>query len=127
MVGREFGSADLAGRNRFDVKELISAVCLLQLEHGTSRKGNLFTRAVNLMQAPEGVKAPPPVNEPFYFSLDPREFDQAVFDSLPQWDREKIEASDSWAKLQRRLGNAPVPQIEDKRPASEIIWDNIAF
>jgi hypothetical protein len=127
MVGREFGPPDLVGRNRFDVKELIGTVCLLQVEHGTSRKGNLFAKVANLMPAPEGVKAPDLVNEPYYFSLDPREFDQAVFDSLPQWDREKIEASDSWVKLQRRLGNAPVPQIEDKRPTSEIIGDNLPF
>lgn len=112
---------------RFDVKELLGAICLLQVEHGTSRKGNLFAKVANLMQAPEGVKAPPPVNEPFYFSLDPHDFDQAVFDSLPEWDREKIEASDSWTKLQRRLGNAPVQLIGDKRPASEIVGDHVPF
>jgi hypothetical protein len=90
MVGREFGPSDLVGRNRFDVKALLGTVCLLQVEHGTSRKGSLFAKVVDLMQAPEGVKVPPPVNEPFYFSLDPVEFNQAVFDELPQWDREKI-------------------------------------
>jgi hypothetical protein len=79
------------------VKELLGTVCLLQVEHGTSRKGNFFAKVANLMQAPEGVKVPPPVSEPFYFSLDPREFDQLAFDALPQWDREKIESSDSWA------------------------------
>jgi hypothetical protein len=50
-----------------------------------------------------------------------------VFDSLPQWDREKIESSDSWVKLQRRLGNAPVSLIEDKRPTSEIMATTSRF
>lgn len=127
MVGREFGPADLAGRSRFDVKELIGTICLLSIEHTVSRKGSHFAKVANLMQAPEGAVAPPPVNEPIYFSLDPNEFDPTLFASLPQWDREKIEASDSWTKLQRRLGNAPVPQIEDKRPTSEIIGDNLPF
>lgn len=127
MMGREFGPSDLAGRKRFDVKELLGTVCLLQVEHGTSRRGNLFAKVANLMQAPDGVEAPAPVNEVFYFSLDPREFDQAVFAELSQWDREKIEGSDTWTKLQRRLGNAPAQMIEDKRPTSEIIGDDLPF
>jgi hypothetical protein len=74
------------------VKELLGTVCLLQVEHGTSRKGNFFAKVANLMQAPEGVKVPPPVSEPFYFSLDPREFDQLAFDALPQWIVKKSKA-----------------------------------
>jgi hypothetical protein len=69
MVGREFGPADLAGRNRFDVKELLGAACLIQVEHGTSRKGNLFAKVANLMQAPEDVKAPPPRRQVIQASL----------------------------------------------------------
>jgi hypothetical protein len=51
--------------------------------------------------------------------------DQAVFDRLPEWDRTKSRRRT--AGLQRRLGNAPVQMLEDKRPASEIIGDNLPF
>jgi hypothetical protein len=32
---------------------MLGTVCLLQVEHGTSRKGNLFAKVANLMPAPE--------------------------------------------------------------------------
>lgn len=111
MIGRQFTRAEIYGANRFNVKELLGATCLVQVEQ-TEKEGKVSAKVTGVVQMPEGMLAPARVNEFVYFSLSPDEYDPAVFENLSPWAKGKIEISPSYANLLvalRKKEETPAP------------------
>lgn len=87
--GRDFTPEELAG---FDVKNLLGKPCMASIV--TSDKGR--SQVGGVMALPKGMVVPDAVNPPVYFSLDPEEFDQSVFDSFSDKMKALITPSDEY-------------------------------
>lgn len=124
MMGRVFTKSDIVGKNQFNAKELLGKSCMIKIDH-VEKEGKTFAKIANLMQTPEGIELHA-VNEFVYFTLDPGEFDEQVFEGLSSWTKEKIEKSASYSNLsatQRKQSEPPAP----KMTSAELIDDEIPF
>jgi hypothetical protein len=91
MTGKKFDSA-------FDTKSLIGCPCLVSVQHNDNGDAT-FANVEAVVSAPSGSPAPNILSEPIYFSLDPDEFDEAVFRKLPEKRQAKIGATPEWMNL----------------------------
>ncbi len=90
--GRAFSEDELRG---FELKNILGKCCQLQLT--ANDKGRVGVTGV--MSLVKGTPTPPQINPSFYFSLDPKEFNQGAFDALADWYKDKITKSPEWAEL----------------------------
>lgn len=93
--GREFTKEELAG---FEAKSILDKTCMLSLI--LNDKGR--AKVSGVMALPKGTTVPPAFNPIIYFSLEPDEFNQAVFDSLSEGIRKIIALSPEWKRLKDR-------------------------
>lgn len=81
----------------FDLSKLLGTACYLNVVHNVSKKdGKTYANIGGIMPLPEGMECAPQDGETVLFDLD--EFDAEVFDSLPDWQKEKIGSSNDFAK-----------------------------
>lgn len=99
--GRPFAKEELMG---FEVRNVLDKCCLVNVVH--TDKGKAKVSAVTAL--PKGMAMPARVNDLVYFSLERDEFDEATFDALGDYWREKIEASPEYQAL---VGKAPKPPM----------------
>lgn len=90
--GRDFTEAELAG---FDAKNILGKPCMLSLT--SNDKGKV--RVTGVMALPKGSAVPDQVNPTVFFSLEPEEFDQAVFDSISDGIKKMIMLSPEYQNL----------------------------
>ena len=89
--GKKFDKESVSS---FDPKNLIGKPCRVALiENGD------YINIDAISPLSKTDKCPKQVNASVYFSLDPEEFDRAVFDKLGERTREKIQKSPEWAAL----------------------------
>ena len=83
----------------FDVTKLLGVPCLLNVIHKQGRKdpSKVFDEIASATPIPKGMVCPPQVNPTFEFSIN--EFDQAKFESMPNFLQEKIKGSDEYKAL----------------------------
>ena len=97
-LGKEFQDAANAGA--FDFSKLLGRPCLVTVNHGTSKTGNTFAKVGGVTVLPKALASvmEPQINPSVLFDLSGK-FDQAVYDSLPQWQREEIAKSPEYAAI----------------------------
>ena len=80
----------------FDFNKILGAGCLISVKHTKSNDGtktyNSYAGCAPLM---EGMIVPKPENKTVIYSVD--EGENAVFASLPDWIKQKIQASPEWS------------------------------
>jgi hypothetical protein len=80
----------------FDFNKILGAGCLISIKHTKSNDGtktyNSYAGCAPLM---EGMTSPKPENKATIYSIDDGE--NAVFSSLPDWLKQKIQASPEWS------------------------------
>lgn len=89
--GKEFTADELQG---FDITVLLGKFCMLNVIHNKASNGKTYANVKGLSPVPAAIKKlgePKGVNEPFIFDLNA--FDQAKFDTLPQWLQDTIKES----------------------------------
>ena len=89
--GKKFTKEELQA---YDAKKLIGAPCLLTLI-----QAGQYINVDGVAPCGKLATCPPAVNKPIFFSLEPDEFNQDVFDSLGEKMKEKIKASPEYFKL----------------------------
>lgn len=109
--GRDFTTEELAG---FDLKNILGAPCMLSVIHNEQDRAKVNS----VMALPKKTKAPKQVNETVYFSLEPEEFDQSMFDSFSK-------------KMQAMIADSPeyeliksTPVMEEFPRDDETPWDD---
>lgn len=97
----------------FDLGKLLGAGCLINVIHQTSGD-KTYANIGGILKLLKGTKVPKPENETIYFSLG--NFDQAVFDKLPDGIKQIIQKSPEYA-----MAINPLPDHDDDYGASRIV------
>jgi len=84
--------------NKFDVTVLAGQPCFVNVLHA-SKGDKVYANVSTVMKLPKGMVCPPAVNPVVTLSLN-EEFDQKVFDALPDWIKKKIQESPEYKKIQ---------------------------
>lgn len=114
--GSPFKDEDFGPQGKFDIRNLIGASCLINVEHVVNAKGVTKAKPAAVMVPQKGTpRKIKPTNPQVYFSLDPAEFDVATYDGLPEWMQDKIAKSPEWAALR-----APAGAVDDEPESVEV-------
>ena len=104
--GQKFKPQDLGA---WEIRRILSVGCMLNVVHKTKEDGKVFDDIAGIARLPKGMTAPRPVTVPMMFSLEPDEYNQAIFDALPDKVKEVIKASPEYAKLTISLDKNGIP------------------
>lgn len=114
--GRAF--TDMEAKS-FDMAILLGKVCMVGVVH-TERNGNMYADVSGVMACPKGVATSlKPEGDVIEYS--PEAHDEATFQRVPQWLREKIE------KRIKKEAPAPKPTGPMDHPPGEPFNDDIPF
>ena len=92
-----------------DVFDQLGKPCQLQVVLNDTGE---YSNVANLMPLPKGM--PAPVSNTAFITWDMEAWDDAVFDTLPEWTKEQIKKSTQYQK-----DHAPDTTVEVKPPAAE--------
>lgn len=93
--GRKFTDEEVS---KFNIESVIGKGCFLNVIH--AEKGDRTYANIGTVAAlPKGTETPPLTNPATFLSLDPNEFDEAVFNSLSDRMKETIRQSPEFADL----------------------------
>jgi hypothetical protein len=95
-------------RKKFDLRNLLDKFCMVNITHSEDGK---YANISGISPVPSALRNAQPegINPTLHFWL--AEFDQAKYDGLPKYYKEKITESSEWRGQQEREKNAP--KIED--------------
>lgn len=106
--GKAFEPSDF-GDDGFDTRKLLGVPCVLTITHDTNN-GKTYANVMSVGKIMKGLQPKPLVNEQTYLSLEPGEFDKAVFEKLSDGLKKVIMASPEYAEL---IGKKPAPAPAD--------------
>jgi hypothetical protein len=117
--GKKFPTDDVAAD--FDVKTLLGRKCLLNVTH-TEKGQKVYANIANATPIPKGMSADYPQHNPsVYFSL--ASSDQAVYDKLPKWIKEKIDNR----IVEEEKRTKPTDSFDERNPPPADFDDDIPF
>jgi hypothetical protein len=94
------------------LKALLGRKCLLNVTH-TEKGSKVYANIANATPIPKGMQSDyPQANASLYFDLN--DADQAAFEQLPKWLKEKIEG-----RIQEKLKTLAQQQDERNPPPAE--------
>ncbi len=91
----------------FDITKLIGKPCMINVIHKTSGKGNAYADISSIATLPKGLEAPVQVNQTVELSFD--NWNQNIFDGLPDFLKDKIKASKEYSAM-TMPGHTEMPQ-----------------
>jgi hypothetical protein len=97
-------------RKNFDLKNLLGKFCMVNITHSEDGK---YANISGISPVPSALRNAQPegINPPLHFWL--AEFDQAKYDALPKYYKEKITESSEWRGQKAR--EADEPKAEDTK------------
>ena len=96
--GKKFDSKKLDEQGGFDMSKILERPAFINVTHSEDGR---FANIGAIGPLPDGMTCPPQVNKTVLFSL--AEFDQSVFDGLPQKTKELIMKSGEYLKMTGKL------------------------
>lgn len=83
----------------FDITKLLGVPCMLNIIHkpSVSDPTKVYEQIAGITPMPKGMAAPAQINSTFLLSYD--DFDQAKFDSLPDFIKDKMKSSEEYTKI----------------------------
>jgi hypothetical protein len=81
----------------FDVTRLLAKACMLSVIHKTSRTGKVYAEISSIASLPKGFECPAQVNPSKVLSFD--EWNEDLFNSLPDFLKNKIKSSREYAAM----------------------------
>lgn len=94
--GQAFGPDDFG---TFDTKNLLGKPCMLSVTHETKPDGRVFANVASVGKPMKGLPIPKLELPTVYLSLEPGDFDQAVYDTLGDNLKKRIAASPEFMQL----------------------------
>jgi hypothetical protein len=86
----------------FDITKLLGVPCMLNVIHNVSKaNGNTYANIAGVTPVPKGMQIPEQFNRTFVLSYD--NFDEASFQGLPDWLRERIQKTPEYKKRQEKF------------------------
>lgn len=93
----------------FDAGKLLGAPCQINVQEYTKKSGELGVKVGAVIPMTKGSTAPPAITPVQDLSLD-ADFNQALFNDLPKFLRERIEKSPEYAKIKEPKYQSPDQQ-----------------
>lgn len=129
--GRSFQDAELGPNGTFQLENLLGVPALISVVH-TDKGDRSYANITGIAKLPSqmrGTLPDKPHNEPVFFSLEADEFDQAVYDALPEWLRKIIADSPEYQAIAhaQRNGSKSVPGRSGSKEAASAYDDEIPF
>lgn len=106
----------------FDAKRVLGKPAMLQIKHETSEKGT-YANISTIMQPMKGTTIPEIQNELLHFTFD--QFEQAIYDKLPEWVRALIALSPEYQEIKGVGKNLPPSDTANGAPQQ--LDDEIPF
>jgi hypothetical protein len=91
----------------FDITKLIGKPCMINVIHKTSGKGNTYADISSIATLPKGLECPNQINQTVELSFD--NWNQNIFDSLPDFLKDKIKVSKEYSAM-TMPGHSEIPQ-----------------
>jgi len=96
----------------FDIEKLVGVPCMLNITHKTKKDGSgVYAEIGSISAMPKGFICPDAINTPFIFTYEV--FDQAKFDTLPEFMRKKMVDSDEYKLAMSGGQHAESPNEEE--------------
>ena len=97
-------------RKKFDLRNLLDKFCMANIKHSEDGK---YANISGLSPIPSALRGaiPEGINPPVHFWL--AEFDQAKYDALPKYYREKITESSEWRGQKQKDAEKPDTSMPD--------------
>ncbi len=92
---------------KFDITRLLGKPCMINVIHKTSGRGGTYADISSLATLPKGLECPDQVNPTLELSFD--NWSAAIFESLPEFVKEKIKKSKEYAAM-TSPGHTETPQ-----------------
>jgi hypothetical protein len=103
---------------QFDVAKLVGAPCLLNVIHKEKKDGNKRADIASVSTMPKGMTCPDVINPTVIFSVT--DFNQAIFDTFPDFIKDKIKSSREYKSMQQpnvvEIAAAPAEEASDDLP-----------
>lgn len=96
--GKEF--SDTEARS-FDITKLLNVPCTINVVHKQSKTGKVYAEIGSISPLMKGTICPEQINPSQVLSFD--SFDNALFESLPEYLRKKIESSEEYEEMNNKL------------------------
>jgi hypothetical protein len=114
---------------KFDVSKLLGASCMLNVIHKPAKSGKTYEEIGSISPMPKGVECPAAINKPQVLEYD--NWNEALFQSLPDFIKDKIKTSEEYRKMAEPTHTAldPIvdPNNEELDPFKEIPQDDVPF
>lgn len=89
----------------FDIEQLVGKECMATVKHMEKKDGSgKFAKIDGIAPVPKGMKVPKQVNASKILNYE--DWNQEIFDELPQWMKEKIGAT---SEYQDKFGTETIP------------------
>ncbi len=109
--GKAFTDEEAAA---FDISKLLTQPCLVGIGHKVAQgTGNTYDYINSIMKPMKEITVPPLKTTPVYLSYE--DWDDAVFLSLPEWIRKKMEGTPEFKALDQRIQNQIEQQPNQQR------------
>jgi len=93
--------------SHFDVSKLLGKPCMLNIIHKTKLDGNIRADISSVSPIPKGLSCPAPVLSPVIFAVN--SFSKDIFDTLPEFLRDKIRTSREYKQLSLPVNEVVTP------------------
>jgi len=100
----------------FDISVLIGKPCLISVNHKLAKNGNTYAEIAGVNLLPKGMECPPQINESQELTYS--DWNQSIFDALPDFIKDKIQTSDEY-KLMMNPNSHEDNSPEDGMPLDE--------
>lgn len=97
--GKAFTPEELAG---FDLRNVINAPCMLTITN-TEKNGNTYANIKAVSKPMKGMVVAELENAPILFDMDAEDAER-VFQTLPNWMKDMVEKSPTWAQRKADVG-----------------------
>jgi len=94
----------------FDVTALIGKPCLISISHKVAKNGNTYANLTGVNLLPKGMECPAQINADQVLAFD--DFNEDVFNSLPDFLKDKIVSSDEF-KAMSKPNEIPVDETDE--------------
>lgn len=102
----------------FDITKLLGVPCQLNVVHKVAKNGNTYAEIGGVAMLMKGYECPPQINPTFEFNYD--EFDQAQFDSLPDFLKDKMKTSLEYAAIHQPNVVQTMNENANSAPADDL-------
>jgi len=104
---------------RFDVTKLLGKPCMLNVIHKKSNTGKEYADISSISALPKNFECPPQINPTKILSFD--EWNEGVFETLPDFLKTKIKSSKEFTALMNPGNNeVPPPSVTDEVDTSDL-------